>query len=120
MDDAFWKAAEELVSQCEIVIDRPRGSRHPRYSHVVYPLDYGYLSNSASMDGEGIDVWVGSDEKKEVDAIVCTVDLMKRDSEIKILIGCTEEEKQIVLKTHNDSQYMKGILIRRKGEAHDK
>lgn len=41
------------------------------------------------MDGAGIDVWVGSDEKK-VDAIMCIVDLMKKDSEIKILIGCTE------------------------------
>ena len=41
------------------------------------------------------------------------VDLMKRDSEIKILIGCTEEEKLEVYKTHNETQYMKGILIRR-------
>jgi inorganic pyrophosphatase len=64
------------------------------------------------MDGAGIDVWVGTDEKK-IDAIMCIVDLMKRDSEIKILIGCTEEEKNIVYKTHNETQYMKGHLIRR-------
>ena len=43
--------------------------------------------------GEGIDVWVGTDSRKQIDAIMCIVDLMKRDSEIKILIGCTEEEK---------------------------
>ena len=30
-----------------------------------------------------------------------------------ILIGCTEEEKQIVYQTHNETEYMKGILIRR-------
>ena len=42
-----------------------------------------------------------------------TVDWMKRDSEIKILIGCTEEEKEIVYKTHNETEFMKGILIRR-------
>ena len=42
-----------------------------------------------------------------------TVDWMKRDSEIKILIGCTEEEKEIVYKTHNKTEFMKGILIRR-------
>ena len=52
------------------------------------------------MDGAGIDVWVGSREK-QVDAIMCTVDLIKKDSEIKILIGCTEEEKAIICKTHN-------------------
>lgn len=38
---------------------------------------------------------------------------MKRDSEIKILIGCTEEEKAIVYETHNETEFMKGILIRR-------
>lgn len=52
------------------------------------------------MDGAGIDVWVGSGEK-QVDAIMCTVDVIKKDSEIKILIGCTEEEKAIICKTHN-------------------
>ena len=65
------------------------------------------------MDGGGIDVWVGSDKEKKVDAIMCIVDLMKRDSEIKILIGCTEEEKRLVYQTHNESENMKGILIRR-------
>ena len=65
------------------------------------------------MDGGGIDVWVGTDKEKKVDAIMCIVDLMKRDSEIKILIGCTEEEKRLVYQTHNESENMKGILIRR-------
>ncbi len=44
---------------------------------------------------------------------MCTVDLMKRDSEIKILIGCTEEEKKKIYETHNKTPYMKGVLIRR-------
>ena len=109
---AFWEAVDQLVSQSEIVIDRPKGSAHPRYPDYLYPLDYGYLKDTASMDGSGIDVWVGSG-KKTVDAMVCTVDLLKKDSEMKILIGCTEEEKTLVLETHNESEYMKGILIRR-------
>ena len=109
---AFWNALDELIANSEIVIDRPKGSVHPRFPGFIYPLDYGYLKDTASMDGGGIDVWLGSGEKK-LDAIVCTVDRMKRDSEIKLLIGCTEEEKELVLRTHNESQYMKGLLIRR-------
>jgi len=70
------------------------------------------LENTLSMDGGGIDLWRGTGGDF-VDAIICTVDLMKRDSEIKILIGCSEEEKRLVLETHNNSEYMKGILIRR-------
>ena len=110
--EEFWKALDELVSNSEIVIDRPRGSAHPRFPNFIYKVDYGYLKDTTSMDGAGIDVWVGSGDKK-IDAIMCIVDLMKRDSEIKILLGCTEEEKLEAYKTHNETQYMKGILIRR-------
>ena len=112
INEDFWKALDELVSNSEIVIDRPRGSAHPRFPNFIYKVDYGYLKNTSSMDGAGIDVWIGSGDKK-IDAIMCIVDLMKRDSEIKILIGCTEEEKLEVYKTHNETEYMKGILIRR-------
>ena len=111
-NEDFWKALDELVSNSEIVIDRPRGSAHPRFPNFIYKVDYGYLKDTASMDGAGIDVWVGSDEKK-IDAIMCIVDLRKKDSEIKILVGCTEEEKLEVYKTHNETQYVKGVLIRR-------
>ena len=111
-DNDFWKALDLLADNSEIVIDRPKGSVHPQYPDFVYKIDYGYLKDTSSMDGGGIDVWVGSGDKK-IDAIMCIVDLMKRDSEIKILIGCTEEEKQMIYQTHNETEYMKGILIRR-------
>ena len=109
----FWAALDTLVSQSEIEIDRPKGSRHPRYPDFVYPVDYGYLKGTTAMDGGGIDVWQGSDPAGTIDAIMCIVDLTKRDSEIKILIGCTEEEKMTVYRVHNDTQFMKGVLIRR-------
>lgn len=108
----FWYALDELMNHSEIVIDRPKGSSHPKYPEFIYQVDYGYLKNTSSMDGGGIDIWLGSGERK-IDAIMCIVDLMKKDSEIKILIGCTEEEKSIVYETHNETQFMKGILIRR-------
>ena len=109
----FWKAIDKLVSSGKIVIDRPKGSSHPRYPEIIYDLDYGYIENTTSMDGGGIDLWRGSLPDAECDAIICTVDLLKRDSEIKLLIGCTEEEKQIAYEFHNRSEFMKGILIRR-------
>lgn len=108
----FWQALDRLVAESAIVIDRPKGSAHPQFPDFIYRVDYGYLKDTTSMDGAGIDVWVGSGEKT-VDAIMCIVDLMKRDSEIKILIGCTEEEKAIIYETHNETEFMKGILIRR-------
>lgn len=111
-NEDFWNALDQLVNTSEIVIDRPKGSSHPKYPDFVYKLDYGYLKNTSSMDGAGIDVWVGSGEKK-ADAVMCIVDLLKKDSEIKILLGCTEEEKEIVYETHNETPFMKGVLIKR-------
>ena len=110
----FWAAVDALIENSTIVIDRPKGSSHPKYPHCIYPVDYGYLADTASMDGSGIDLWLGSVPEKAADALICTVDLLKRDSEIKLLIGCTDAEKQSILEFHNDSEYMKGILIERK------
>ena len=63
-DDEFWSNLDRLVDESEIVIDRPKGSSHPKYPNFIYRLDYGYLKNTASMDGTGIDVWMGSREKR--------------------------------------------------------
>ena len=114
-DGAFWAALDQLIAGSRLVIDRPKGTAHPRYPDMIYPIDYGYLQATRAMDGGGIDVWAGSDPARGLDAIMVTVDLLKRDSEIKLLIGCTEEEKQLVRRQHNDSEFMKGILIRRPG-----
>ena len=112
----FWAALDRLAESASIVIDRPKGSAHPTFTEYIYPLDYGYLEGTASMDGEGIDLWLGSDPARKLTAILCTVDLIKRDSEIKLLLGCTgctEEEIQTVLAFHNQHELMRGMLIRR-------
>jgi inorganic pyrophosphatase len=109
----FWAALDKLVETSEIVIDRAKGTPHPRYTEYIYPLDYGYLDGTSSMDGEGIDLWLGSKEDRSLTALLCTVDLVKRDSEIKLLLGCTEEEIQIILDFHNQHELMRGMLVRR-------
>jgi inorganic pyrophosphatase len=95
-DDAlFWTILDQLAAG-EIVVDRPRGSQHPRMAGMVYPLDYGYLAGTTAGDGDGIDVWLGSLPGREVAGIACTADAHKRDVEIKLLLGCTVEEKDAV------------------------
>jgi len=114
-DEHFWSSLDELVSTSEWKIDRPQGTAHPRYPSLIYPVDYGYLQDTRSPDGGGIDLWVGTLPQKRVNAIVCTVDMFKRDSEIKILIGCTPREMELILAVHND-RLQAGILIERPEE----
>jgi inorganic pyrophosphatase len=108
----FWNHIDQLVASSRVVIDRPKGAAHPRFPSMIYPVDYGYLDSTTSMDGGGIDVWVGSTGADRPDAIVCTVDLLKRDTEIKILIGCSENEKLAVLRFLN-AHSMRALLIPR-------
>lgn len=111
-DEEFWEKLDRLVVEHEIVIDRPKGSAHPRYPSLIYPLDYGYLKGTSSMDGDGIDVWLGSLGDKRLDAIIVTIDMYKKDSEIKLLLGCTPAEKQTILTMLNE-RMMSAILIER-------
>ena len=110
--EAFWKRLESFARECEVVIDRPKGSRHPRLPQVIYPLDYGYLAGTTAADGDGIDVWRGSLARPALDAIVCTIDAEQRDAEIKLLLGCTPEEKQIIVSFLNKGS-MASLLVER-------
>mgnify|MGYP002724466253 CR=1 FL=1 len=113
LNSEFWHAMERLISEAEIVIDRPKNSTHPRFPDLTYPQDYGYLTQTRAMDGDAVDVWIGSRSGSKLDAIICTVDLIKRDVEVKLLIACTEEDQSSIHAFHNNSEYMKGILISR-------
>ena len=107
-DIPFWYAMTYLLHTNSLIIDRPKGTSHPRYPHVIYPLDYGYLENTTSSDGGGIDVWVGSlnmninSNAKMLTGILCTFDTLKRDAEIKLLIGCNAEDLQVIREFHKE------------------
>lgn len=92
----FWLEMSQLVRTGSIVIDRPRGTPHPRYPAMIYPLDYGYMENTSAGDGDGIDAWIGSTQRKTLTGILCTFDKLKRDAEIKLLIGCEQEDVEAI------------------------
>jgi inorganic pyrophosphatase len=89
MNSNFWQTMMDLAGTGSIVLDRPRATAHPRHPDMIYPLDYGYLENTSAADGDGIDVWIGSMGRETLTGILCTFDRLKRDAEIKLLIGCT-------------------------------
>lgn len=108
----FWSSLDSLVASHELVIDRPRGSAHPRYPEFIYLLDYGYLSGTTAADGGGIDVWRGSLPGAGVTAVVFAVDLTRHDVECKILLGCTPAEARHILSVHNTGAQRALLLVR--------
>jgi inorganic pyrophosphatase len=112
MTEKFWQALDSLVEQHEIIIDRPKGTPHPRHPDLIYPLDYGYLKETRSGDGGGIDVWIGSLPERKIVAGIVAVDLTKKAIEIKVLLGCKDEEKQMVLQIHQKGM-QSALLVER-------
>ena len=110
IDASWWIAVQALVGATRIVIDRPAGTAHPRFPDTVYPLDYGYLADTNGGDGSGIDVWLGSSKSHELRGAVCCVDRSKGEIETKLLLGCTEEEIEIVRRFHSEGEQSALVL----------
>jgi len=110
MNQEFIDYLKLLVDTSQIVIDRPMGSTHPRFPGKAYPVDYGYLEGTTSIDSSGVDIWVGSLGMQKVVGVQCTVDLLKRDTELKILLDCSEEEIRLIQNFVNGSE-MRAIVI---------
>jgi len=112
MKHDFWDLLQQLVNTNLITIDRPKGSTHPRYPGRRYPVDYGFLAGTTSIDAGEVDIWVGSQSEKRVVGALCTVDLLKRDTELKIVIDCSDEEIHAIMNFVNTTQ-MQAIFIKR-------
>jgi inorganic pyrophosphatase len=112
MNGNFWDFLDRLVAESQVVIDRPKGTYHPRYPDLVYPLDYGYLERTHAGDGAGIDVWLGSSGTRDLSAVALTVDLLKRDAEIKLLLGCGVDDHQVILNFLNSLSMRATIIVR--------
>ena len=117
MDNRFWPLCDELVRSNAVEIDRPKGSRYPRWS-FVYPMDYGFLRGTKSNDGAGVDIWRGSLEEAALTGVIVTVDTLKKDCEIKLLLGCTPDEAEKALQIHDDNSQA-ALLVPRNDRPDD-
>jgi inorganic pyrophosphatase len=70
------------------------------------------LKGTISLDKGGVDIWVGSLGEKKVVGALCTVDLYKHDTELKIIYDCTEVEIQSIIEYINVGE-MRGIYIKK-------
>lgn len=46
-----------LNKMVEVKMDRPMGRKHPKKG-FIYPVNYGYIPNTVSGDGEELDAYV--------------------------------------------------------------
>ena len=107
----FWQKLDTLYLSSDLVIDRPKGTCHPLYSNLVYPVNYGYLKDP--KDDEHIDCYRGSKNEYSVNTMVVCADILNKDIEVKLLVGCTEQEEKDILGFLNQTDFQKSVIIRR-------
>lgn len=47
-----------LGNTVRVIVDRPLGSFHPKYTDMMYPVNYGYIQGIIAPDGEEQDAYI--------------------------------------------------------------
>lgn len=115
----FWQKLDTLFFSSKVVIDHPKDSYHKKYANLVYPVDYGYLSDTSVEEEKPMAIFKGSLASNVVSSIVVTADILTKDCSVKLLVGCTPEEEQDILFFLNQTEFQKTILMRRGKEVPD-
>ncbi len=109
----FWQKLDTLYFSSSIVITQPAGSAHPQYGNLIYPINYGYLTDTLSQDESGISIYKGTLSANQVNTILVAVDILKKDIEVKLLVGCSSQDEDAILRFTNQTDFQKTVLIRR-------
>lgn len=111
-------AKQFLGKNVDFIIDRPLGSKHPKFD-FIYPINYGYVPNVKAPDGEELDVYVLSKENKPLEkgsgmciAIIHRFD----DDDDKLVVSLDEIEytnEEIEKQTSFQESWFKHEIIRK-------
>ena len=99
-----------------VKIDRPLGSKHPDWD-LIYEVNYGYIPNTISGDGEELDCYVlGVDKPLDSFTGKCIAIIHRtNDNDDKLIIvpdGMNFTDEEIRNLTNFQEKYFKSIIIR--------
>lgn len=110
-------AKDYLGRIVDITIDRPLHSNHPKH-RWSYQLNYGFVPNTLSPDGEELDAYViGINEPIEKFSGVCIAVIHRvNDSDDKLVVVTNDKaditDEEIRIATNFQEQFFQSILIR--------
>lgn len=100
----------------KVKIDRPLGSRHPNY-HYVYPINYGYIEDTISGDGEELDAYILGENRsvEEFSGRVIAIIHRTNDNDDKLVVakgGQNYSDDQIRALTHFQEKWFQSEIWR--------
>ena len=100
----------------KIKMDRPFGTKHPKHG-FIYPINYGYIPNTISGDGEELDCYVLGvfEPLLEFEGKCIAIIHRTNDNDDKLIIVPKEKEysdEAIEALVEFQERYFKHIIIR--------
>ena len=105
-----------IGKKVKVKIDRPFGTKHPKHG-FLYPLNYGFVPNTESGDGEELDCYVlGVFEPiEEFDGNCIAVIHRSDDDDDKLVVAPDEKQYSddaIDALTEFQERFFKHIIVR--------
>lgn len=110
---------EFLGKIVDVIIDRPIGSKHSeKYPNHIYPVNYGYIPDTISQDGEELDCYVlGVFEPLTSFSGKCIAIIhRKNDNDDKLIVapdGRTFTDDEIRVLTEFQERFFESEIIRK-------
>ena len=110
-------AKEYLGKVVTVTMDRPLGSIHPKHG-FFYPVNYGFIPNTISGDGEELDAYVLG-EHKPLDTfagVVVAIIHRTNDNDDKLIVmaeGKNYTDDQIYALTEFQEKWFESVIIRK-------
>ncbi|MBQ8451869.1 MAG: inorganic diphosphatase [Clostridia bacterium] len=100
----------------KVVMDRPLGSKHPKHG-FIYPVNYGYIPNTVSGDGEELDAYVLGEHEplNEFTGKVVAIIHRTNDNDDKLIVmkdGKNYSDEQIRALTEFQEQWFESVILR--------
>ena len=110
------EAYNYIGKKLEVQIDRPLNTKHPKHG-FVYELNYGYVPNTISGDGEELDCYIlGVEEPVQSYEGECIAVIHRtNDDDDKLIIvpeGKNYTDEEIRRLTHFQEQYFESEIIK--------
>ena len=99
-----------------VTMDRPLGSKHPKHG-FIYPVNYGYIPNTVSGDGEELDAYVLGEHEplKTFTGRVIAIIHRTNDDDDKLVVmkdGRNYTDEQIRALTEFQEQWFESVILR--------
>ena len=108
-------AIKYIGKEINVIIDRPIGSIHPKYPEHIYLVNYGYVPNTLSGDGEELDCYILGEYRplKEYKGKCIAVIHRENEDDDKLIIANNNySNSEIRLLTDFQEKYFKSEIIR--------